>query len=134
MEVFIGNLPMQATLEELRRFFGGLELKASFDCRRGQTSENHCYFYLVAHTKNEAEGQDLILRLNGTLLLDKHIVARPLAKRQSSEAAPGSDDVEVGHSEFNGKDRRLNADDAAAPLVLFPAREPYAEAADAEIA
>lgn len=88
MEVFIGNLPTQATLEELHRFFTGLELKASFDCRKGQDNKQRCYFYLIARTKDKAEGLALIERLNGQLLLDQPILARPLVARQAESPVP----------------------------------------------
>lgn len=88
MEVFIGNLPTQATLEELRQFFDGLELKASFDCHKGQDNKQRCYFYLIARTRDEAEGLALIEKLNGQLLLDQPILARPLIARQPENPIP----------------------------------------------
>lgn len=119
MEVFIGNLPMQATLEELRKFFGGLDLKASFDCRRGRSNEQECYFYLIARTRDETEGQALIEKLNGQPFLDKAILARPLVARQPIEQPPTPD-----------QERRCNSGNPDDSIPLFLEDEDDADAED----
>lgn len=110
MDVFIGNLPMQATLHEVRSFFEGLELKASFDCRRGLNNEQDCYLYLIARTKTQGEGLALIERLNGLIFHDKALIARPLVARQPSPETPD-------------EDRRLNPENSDDSIPLYPDEE-----------
>jgi hypothetical protein len=108
VEVFIGNLPGQATFVELRRFLGDLELHANFDCCRGRDALQQPYYYFIARTKTEDEGWDLIERLDGLLFLDKELEARPFLMRKKRPCAPVP----------GGGERRVNPDGVGEQLAL----------------
>ncbi|NEX19205.1 hypothetical protein G3480_02565 [Thiorhodococcus mannitoliphagus] len=96
MEIFIGNLPGQATLVELTSFLEGVAIKS--DCRfyEGRGIDNRNYHYVVARAPSRADGLALIARLNGQLFGGRPIVAREYRRR-----AP--------RSQWQGADRRVNA-------------------------
>ena len=48
MKLFIGNIPGEALLVDIYAFLGGLQLKADFQARQGQTRDSSCYHYVVA--------------------------------------------------------------------------------------
>jgi len=85
MEVFIGNLPAQATIAELHRFLGEIELHADFNCRQVRDAQHESYLFFIARTMTEDEGEALIDRLNGKRFLDKVVVARPLVTQMDSD-------------------------------------------------
>lgn len=108
MEVFIGNLPGQATFVELGRFLGNLELHANFDCCRGRDAQQRQYYYFIARTKSENEGWELIERLDGLRFLDKELEARPFLARKKRPCGP----------EPSGEERRVNPDGVGEQLAL----------------
>jgi hypothetical protein len=85
MKVFIGNLPGHATLVELKQFLGEIDLRASFNCRRGKDEQQRDYYYFVAHTQSEEEGLALIRHLDGRCFFHKRVVARPFQDRGDAD-------------------------------------------------
>ena len=83
MEVFIGNLPGETILTELKEFLGVTELKADFHFFKGRDAKANSYHFLVARTATQEEGLELISRLNGREYGGRRIVARPYIKRRS---------------------------------------------------
>ncbi len=95
MEVFIGNLPPQATLLELMRLLEGFELKPpDFQCHEGRDRNDRNYHYFVARAPS-GDGRALIARLNGQVFQGNTIEAREYLRRAPCE-------------EWTGEERRLN--------------------------
>ncbi|NEV61085.1 RNA-binding protein [Thiorhodococcus minor] len=96
MEIFIGNLPGQATIVELTGFLEGVALKPDYHCYEGRDKDNRNYHYFVARAASRADGLALIARLNGQLF-----GGRPIEAREYHRRAPCS--------EWPGAERRVNA-------------------------
>jgi hypothetical protein len=96
MEIFIGNLPAQATIAELARFLDGIELRPDFQCHEGRDRQDRDYHYFVARAANQEAGRALISRLNGLVFSGQAIEAREYQRR-----APCRD--------WQGSERRVNA-------------------------
>ena len=96
MEVFIGNLPGQATLLDLRNFLQGIEVRMDFQYHQGRDRQDRNYHFVVARTANPDEGRALIDKLNGRLFEGRPIEAREYRPRASR--AP-----------WKGAERRLNS-------------------------
>lgn len=82
MEVFIGNLPGQATLGELVDFLKGIELRTDFRFQKGRDRDNQDYHFVVARADSREDGLALIARLNGQLFEGQRIEAREYHRRE----------------------------------------------------
>jgi hypothetical protein len=96
MDVFIGNLPGEATLASLDSFLGGLHLKADFECHSGRDRRSRSYHFLVARTEAPEAGRELIRQLNGRVFEGHTLEAREYIQRR-----PGNT--------WQGAERRVNA-------------------------
>lgn len=76
MEIFIGNLPAQATIFELMRLLEGSALKSDYRCFLGRDGDEGASHYFVAQAPSRSDGLALIAKLNGQLLGGRPIVAR----------------------------------------------------------
>ena len=95
MDVFIGNMPGQATLASLDSFLGALHLKADFECRTGRDRRARSYHFLVARTPATEEGRELIRRINGQIFEGYTLAAREYLQRRPCEG-------------WRGVERRIN--------------------------
>ncbi len=107
MKVFIGNLPGQATLVELKQFLGQIDLRAGFNCCRGRDNSQQSYYFFIAVTQDSEEGWRLIQQLDGRCFLDKRIIARPFHERKSTNEPPPMP-----------RERRCNRQDTGEPILL----------------
>ncbi len=76
MEVFIGNLPGDATLIALHTLLGNVELRGTFEQCSGQYIHDRTHHFFVAHTGSRAEGTRLIACLNGHVFHCRALVAQ----------------------------------------------------------
>lgn len=95
MDVFIGNLPADGTLVELRDLVGDQTIHTRFERRSGRDNFDRNYHYLIVHTESNQAGCRLIERLNGLLLNGQRINARGYIERS-------------GASRWSGDERRIN--------------------------
>ncbi|MBK1719761.1 hypothetical protein [Thiocystis violacea] len=91
MEVFIGNLPGQATLGDLVGFLQGIELRTDFRFQRGRDRDNRDYHFVVARAATREEGLALIARLNGQLFEGHLVEAREYRRRAIRLGWPGAE-------------------------------------------
>jgi hypothetical protein len=108
VKVFIGNLPRQARLLDLKGFLGKINLQANFDCHRGKDALQGNYYYFVAHTDTEVEGLALIAQVNGRRFYDKRVIARRFNPRENP-----CDPTQLGLD-----DRRVNRGEVDDPVPL----------------
>jgi hypothetical protein len=103
VQIFIGNLPGDATLRELDEFLGGLKLSANTQVCRGVNAHAENYHYFLAQVEDPQQADALIGRLNGKLFLGRPIEARRFVKRKCREP-------------WRGQERRINpADQSPGP-------------------
>lgn len=91
MQVFIGNLPGDATLCELDQFLGGLKLSAHTQVCRGVNAHAEDYHYFLVRAKDAQHADALIRRLDGSLFLGRAIEARRFVERKCNEPWPGEE-------------------------------------------
>ena len=96
MEVFIGNLPGQATIAELTRFLDGIQLRTDFQFHEGRDRQDRDYHYFVARAADRKTGEALISRLDGLVFGGQPIEAREYRRRSTSR-------------DWMGAERRVNA-------------------------
>ncbi len=94
MEVFIGNLPGEATIEELRNFVGEIHLHNNFECRKGWDMSNSNYYYFIARMNNCQDGEQLINKINGKLFHGRIVTAREFVQRASNDQENPCDEIE----------------------------------------
>ncbi len=95
MDVFIGNLPGNATLAELHDLVGEFDLRADFRCSKGHDRDGQPYHYFIAHTENRQQGNKLIDRLNGLAFQGSLLSVRECVFRQQP-------------NDWGDADRRIN--------------------------
>ena len=86
MDVFIGNLPGDATLTDLHDLVGEFELRADFHCARGHDHSGQPYHFFIARTTNRKQGMELIARLNGLRFQGSPLSVRECVERKSTKA------------------------------------------------
>jgi hypothetical protein len=91
MDVFIGNLPGNATLADLHEFVGDFELRADFKCCKGHKKEQGHYHFFVARTHTRKEALEMIAHLNGRLFKGAKIEAREYRKRSETAFWKGNE-------------------------------------------
>jgi len=91
MDVFIGNLPADATLLELQELVGDFALRADFRCKQGHDRDGRPYHFFIARTENRSHGMELVARLNGLDFQGLRLAARECMPRQPGKAWPGEE-------------------------------------------
>ncbi|MCF1183184.1 RNA-binding protein [Marichromatium gracile] len=91
MEVFIGNLPGRATLQELHGCIGEVGLRADFRRHVGEDRGRRRYHFFVARTASRVEGEALIARLHGRCLGGRALVVREYRPRSPDPAWRGAE-------------------------------------------
>jgi len=95
MDVFIGNLPGDATLADLHDLVGAFDLRADFQCSKGHDRHGQPYHFFIARTESRKKGMELIARLNGLAFQGSPLSVRECITRQK----PGK---------VNEPERRIN--------------------------
>lgn len=83
MDVFIGNLPPSATLEEIREIHGNWRFNAVIRRVDGQDKSGRLYRYFLVHfaVDDEKAAQQLIKQLHGLSYYGRKIEVRPFIHR-----------------------------------------------------
>lgn len=108
MDVFIGNLPGEATIEELRQFVGDIKLHANYNCHKGHDRSDSHYYFFIAELESEQAAHALIQRIDGTLFLGHRISAREFIPRTTDGPAAPCTEIE----------RRINDDRRGEQICL----------------
>jgi hypothetical protein len=83
VDVFVGNLPGEATLMDLHTLVGNFLLKADLQCCEGRDRVNRGYHYFIVRVDNRSDGLALVARLNGMEFAGRRLVAREYVRRRS---------------------------------------------------
>ena len=89
MDVFIGNLPGEATLAELQAFLGDLKLHADVRHCSGRDPVERDYHFFVIEAVDRARGLALIARFNGAQFHGRAVDAREYVCRGRQSDWPG---------------------------------------------
>ncbi|HEC16811.1 MAG TPA: RNA-binding protein [Sedimenticola sp.] len=83
MDVFIGNLPPSASLDEIRSLHGQWDFNVEVKRVEGRdrTGREYCYFLAHFAVSEEKQARRLIERLNGLSYYGQRIEARPFVHR-----------------------------------------------------
>jgi hypothetical protein len=100
MNIYIGNLPKQVTLLDLKIFLGNVELQANCKQQAGIDSKAEHYFFIIAKTESAQQGEELIKNFNGKTFSGKSIIVRELIDRYQSIKANAPEKLEI--------ERRIN--------------------------
>ena len=95
MDVFIGNLPGDATLSDLQQLVGEFQLRADFHCTKGHDKAGRPYHFFIARTRNRQQGMELIARLNGMTFQGNPLTVRECVQRRKPAV-------------WSGEERRVN--------------------------
>ncbi len=95
MKLFIGNIPGEALLVDIYAFLGGLQLRADFQARQGQTRDSSCYHYVVAELSDEQDIENLINQYDGIRFLGNSLVVREFMDRNPCD-------------DWQGQEQRIN--------------------------
>ena len=95
MDIFIGNLPGEATIAELQAFLGDLKLHSDVQHCNGRDRFENGYHYFVVKDLPEARGRTVINRFDGATFHGRKVVAREYVCRQQAAT-------------WDGPDRRIN--------------------------
>jgi len=82
MEIFIGNLPLNASVVDLRKLFGKIDSGTRLRICRLKMRDGSSICYGHAVIDSEQAGYDLILNFNGSLMQDKYIEVREFEQRK----------------------------------------------------
>ena len=91
---------------ELQEFIGDIKLQATFNCLQGFDTQRENYFYFIARSLDNAEGEALIENVNGKSFLGKVVEARPFVQRSRAVSSLGCGD------------RRINTEDSGPPVTI----------------
>jgi hypothetical protein len=91
VEVYVGNLPGNATLMDLHAFVGDAVLRADFQCCKGQDQHDRAYHFFIARAESRKAGLELIARLNGKAFGGQLVVAREYVQRRAPRAWAGEE-------------------------------------------
>jgi hypothetical protein len=96
VDVFVGNLPGEASLLDLHTLIGNFPMKADLQCCEGRDRIDRSYHYFIVRAANRSDGLALMARLNGREFAGRRIVAREYIRRSD----PGA---------WEAEERRVNA-------------------------
>jgi hypothetical protein len=82
MDLFVGNLPGEATLMDLQTFVGDFELRADFQRCQGRDARDRTYHFFIVHATSRKEGLALLKRLNGQEFSGRRVIAREYFRRR----------------------------------------------------
>jgi len=105
MELYIGNIPKQATDYDLRRFFSVVGDEASFQVVNGHTRDGDPCHYGLAEVASEKLGFQLMARFNNKSLQGNDVVVREFLHRNYSNDRRALNWRQV---EWTGVERRYN--------------------------
>lgn len=106
MDVFIGNLPGEATLLELEAFLGGLKLHTDVQHRSGRDISERDYHFFVVNDVNRLDGLALINQFNGRAFHGRIVEAREYYPRRSNTG-------------WDGAERRVNGHEVTVPTQTY---------------
>ncbi len=95
MQIFIGNLPGEATLTELQGFLGSLHVHSTVEYGRGCDFQALDYHYFVIRADTRAMGKRLIQQFDGHSFHGRQVEAREYIQRTPSG--------------WSGEERRINS-------------------------
>jgi len=103
VNIYVGNLPPDATAEDLRRLFADFDHEARITWVEQQTTGGLlCYGYAVIHS--EAAAQRAVLALNGVELHGRSLHIREFIERPSGDNRRAADSDE---RPWYGPERRI---------------------------
>jgi hypothetical protein len=84
MDVYIGKLPVNGSLNELDDLLAGIPLHNRYEHRIGHDGLDRDFHYFIIHMDTVEEGWDLIEQLNGLNYQGFRITAREYIRRAAS--------------------------------------------------
>jgi len=96
-KVFIGNLPADALLIDIKSFLGQLKLSADFQTLQGRDCHRNNYHYVVATLNSEVDIDNLIEKYGDLSFQGNRLIVREFMDR-----APCPED-------WHNEERRINA-------------------------
>jgi hypothetical protein len=97
MDVFIGNLPGEATLAELQAFLGDLKLHSDVRHCNGRDHTHKDYHFFVIQAVERQQALALIERFNGSMFHGRAVEAREYVCRKPQ-------------GPWQGRERRVNGE------------------------
>ena len=81
MEIFIGNLPLNASVVDLRKLFGKINNGARFRIYKSRQRDGSSKVYGHAVVESETFAFDLMTKYDGSLIRDSRIQVRAYRQR-----------------------------------------------------
>ncbi len=98
MLIFVGNLPEDSTLIDLKHFLGNHEMSVDFSAHRHEKTGSH---FLLIKTNSFESADDLIRELNGKSFNGVKIEARKFSKRNMQQQEWTKEERRTSQLEFD---------------------------------